>query len=482
MGSEWRTSSLRELGVKLIDCDHKTPKAVEGGIPYIGIPQMDNGRIDFDAKPRLISEEDFIKWTKKANPTYGDIVLSRRCNSGETAYVPKNAKFALGQNLVILRPTGDRLYPEFLRWAVHGREWWNEVAKYLNPGAIFESLKCADIPKFKIKEPPKEQQIKIADMLSSISNKIQLNRQTNETLEKMAQALFKSWFVDFDPVIDNSLEAGNTIPDELQDRAERRQQQLAKPDHQPLPDDIRQLFPSEFELTEALGWVPMGWEPKPFGDLLELTIGGDWGKDVPDEKHTVESVIIRGTDIPKLASGSQSSAPARWVDPKKLKTRLLSDSDIVIEVSGGSPTQPTGRSIMMTKNLLDRLGGTVEPASFCRKFRPLNREIGLVLALHLQKIYADGKTWEYQNSSTGISNFQTKIFLANELVLIPKSNKLISEFYRTARPIIDRITNNDSINLTKLRDTLLPKLISGELRLPSDASTDTEQQLDKAAS
>ena len=81
----------------------------------------------------------------------------------------------------------------------------------------------------------------------------------------MAQALFKSWFVDFDPVIDNALEAGNTIPDELQDRAERRKQQLAKPDHQPLPDDIRQLFPSEFELTDELGWVPMGWEVKPLG-------------------------------------------------------------------------------------------------------------------------------------------------------------------------------------------------------------------------
>ena len=103
-----------------------------------------------------------------------------------------------------------------------------------------------------------------------------------------------------------------------------------------------------------------------------------------------------------------------------------------------------------------------------------------LLGLHLQKIYADGKTWEYQNTSTGISNFQTKAFLANELVLTPSGNELLNEFFRTVRPIMDRITSNDSIHLEKLRDTLLPKLISGELRLPSEALADAEQKLANA--
>ncbi|PCC10284.1 restriction endonuclease subunit S [Pseudoalteromonas sp. JB197] len=230
MGSKWQSTSLKELGVRLIDCDHKTPKAVECGIPYIGIPQMDNGRINFDANPRLISEDDFKHWTRKANPMYGDIILSRRCNSGETVYVPRNSKFALGQNLVLLRPEGERVHPEYLRWAVHGKEWWNEVAKYLNPGAIFESLKCADIPKFKIPEPPISAQIKIAEHLSAISGKIELNQKINQTLEQMAQALFKSWFVDFDPVFDNLLASVDfnlenletSLPDELIQKAQRR--------------------------------------------------------------------------------------------------------------------------------------------------------------------------------------------------------------------------------------------------------------------
>ena len=267
MGSKWKTTSLKELGVQLIDCDHKTPKAVEDGIPYIGIPQMDNGRINFDANPRLISEDDFVTWTRKANPTYGDIILSRRCNSGETAYVPKNAKFALGQNLVLLRPTGDKLHPEYLRWAVQSREWWGEISKYLNPGAIFDSLKCADIPKFQIPEPPKSQQVKISEILSSISNKIELNRQINQTLEQMAQTLFKSWFVDFDPVIDNALAAGNPIPEALQARADRRTE-LARSDNAPqLPHHIRTLFPDRFTHHPDMGWIPEGWHFVPFGKV-----------------------------------------------------------------------------------------------------------------------------------------------------------------------------------------------------------------------
>ena len=503
MQNKWKTTSLEELGVQLIDCDHKTPKAVEDGVPYIGIPQMDNGRINFEAKPRLISEEDFKTWTRKADPKFGDVILSRRCTSGETVYVPKNAKFALGQNLVLLRPTGERLHPEYLRWAVQGTEWWDEVNKYLNPGAIFESLKCRDIPKFKIPEPPKWQQIKICEQLSAISDKIELNRQTNQTLESMAQTLFKSWFVDFDPVFDNLLAKADfkienlesTLPEGLvktakirllalnglaeADKTKASLKALAQGSTPLSPTILMQHatthahFPSEFEHNEQLGWIPKGWESQPFGDLLENTIGGDWGKELPDEKHTIKSCIVRGTDIPPLKNGSKSKAPVRWVEEKKFKTREIKFADIIIEVSGGSPTQPTGRSVFMSEGIIKRLGGIIEPASFCRKFRPLNEKIGLLASVHLQKIYDEGKTWEYQNQSTGISNFQTKHFLEKEIVLIPKE-EVLSKFYDIVINFINRKDLEQSERLTKLRDTLLPKLISGELQIP-DVITSNEK-------
>lgn len=199
MSFDWQIVTLKEAGVMLIDCDHKTPKAQENGLPYIGIPQLKEGRILLDGA-RLISGNDFHHWRRKAKPATHDVILSRRCNPGETAYVPEGLEIALGQNLVLLRADGEKLYPPFLRWVVQGSNWWNQVGKFINVGAIFESLKCVDIPKFEIKLPPIELQIKISKILSGIDKKIQLNRQTNQTLEHIAQAIFKSWFVDFEPV------------------------------------------------------------------------------------------------------------------------------------------------------------------------------------------------------------------------------------------------------------------------------------------
>ena len=118
----------------------------------------------------------------------------------------------------------------------------------------------------------------------------------------------------------------------------------------------------------------------------------------------------------------------------------------------------------MTEQIIDRLGGVVEPASFCRKFEPLSVELGLIISLHLSKIYNDGKMWEYQNQSTGIANFQTKYFLEAEQIVIP-SAQVINAFYRIVMPWIDKSHNNEQIILGNLRDTLLPKLISGELSL-----------------
>jgi type I restriction enzyme S subunit len=340
--------------------------------------------------------------------------------------------------------------------------------KKMDVGAANPALNRNHVHPMEVKWPVRKVQDRIVQILSKLDDKIELNHQTNQTLEHIAQAIFKSWFVDFEPtrakiaakkVGQNperaAMAAISGKPVEELDQLSVEQQEQLK--------TTAALFPDALVASE-LGEIPEGWEAKAFGELLSKTIGGDWGKEEPDEKHTEKVKILRGTDLPSVYAGSDEKVPTRFVDPKKLATRKIEAGDIVIEVSGGSKDQPTGRSLFLTREIIDRLNSDLEPASFCRLFRPINIEVGLMLGLHLQKIYADGKTWQYQNQSTGISNFQTKVFLERELVVVPKQD-LVPIFFNSVMPFLQNISSAENQNLEKTRDTLLPKLLSGELTI-----------------
>lgn len=170
---------------------------------------------------------------------------------------------------------------------------------------------------FPVKIPPLPEQKAIAHILGSLDDKIELNRQMNETLEAMAQALFKSWFVDFDPVIDNALAAGNAIPDELLERAEQRQA-IEKKDN----SDIQNLFPNAFEFTEEMGWIPKGWGVSKLGEYIEVKRGGS-----PRPIH--DYLVPKGLPWVKISDATASNSrflveTKQFIKPEGLnKTTLL---------------------------------------------------------------------------------------------------------------------------------------------------------------
>lgn len=294
--------------------------------------------------------------------------------------------------------------------------------------------------------PPVGQRIESGKLLTALDDRITLLRETNKTLESIAQAIFKSWFVDFDPV---RAKMGGRQPEGMDEATAA-------------------LFPDSFEESDS-GLIPKGWESKPFGELLSHTIGGDWGGEIADEKNNVRVAIIRGTDIPDLMSSAGSHVPIRYTSQKKLQSRKLQNGDIVLEVSGGSKGQPTGRSLYITNGLLEQFNCPVEPASFCRLLRPVSEGIGILLAQHMSYIYGKGKTWEYQNQSTGIANFQTTHFLKTELVAVPSSD-VLGLFSNIVVPLTLRTRIMQIQELSRVRDALLPRLISGRLRLLDAAS------------
>ncbi len=482
MPSTFRSAKLSELCIDKIGIQtgpfgsqlHKEDY-VEVGTPIITVEHLGDNRITSQNLP-FVSDEDRDRLAKYRLEK-GDIVFSRVGSVDRRALVrAEEHGWLFSGRCLRVRTDTTKIDPIYLSY-FFGLESFKKYIRGIAVGATMPSINTKILSDVPIYYPEDlDAQRKIGEFFYTVDEKIQLNTQTNQTLEQIAQAIFKSWFVDFDPVRAKMavLENGGTPEAALlaamrtisaKDDASLEQMRREDPEAYARLEQTAVLFPSAMEENE-LGEIPEGWVWTPFGELLERTIGGDWGKEEPGSKHTQKVKILRGTDLPNVSMGNDGSVPTRYVEEKKLKTRKLQDSDIVIEVSGGSQKQPTGRSLYITDQILDRLDGVVEPASFCRMFRPKNKEIGLLLSIHLTYIYNEGKTWLYQNQSTGISNFQTKVFLENEYVVFP-CDEFVQQFFVSIRPIIDKVTQSENKSLARIRDMLLPKLLSGDIPVGS---------------
>jgi len=457
---------------------------VAEGIPVIRGSNLTLGATRFVADEFVYVSEQTAEQLKRSLARPGDIIFTKKGTLGQTGLVPANLQFPLfltSSNQMKLSVNREIANPLYVYYYVSSEASRSKIKRDSESTGV-PKTNVGYLRDFPILLPSLAQQERIAHILGSIDDKIELNRRINQTLEAMAQAIFKSWFVDFEPVKAKAeTRTAGASPEAIERAA------MAAIAGRPIEEAVAQqgyfddislsdreslaqtaaLFPDSFQDSE-LGEIPENWNSSPFGDLLSYQIGGDWGKDAADEKHTEPSSIIRGTDFPDLQSGREIRVPSRWVEQKKLEKRQLLVGDIIIEVSGGSPKQPTGRSLLITDDIIRALGGTVEPASFCRLFRPVSRDIGLFAACHLTYIYSEGRMWGYQNQSTGIANFQTKRFLADEIVALPP-NELLAEFMRLGSPLLTHSLHRQSRALTQLRDTLTPKLISGELKVQADA-------------
>jgi type I restriction enzyme S subunit len=234
----------------------------------------------------------------------------------------------------------------------------------------------------------------------------------NHHLEQIAQAIFKSWFVDFEPF-------GGVMPDD--------------------------------------------WREGTFNEVISTTLGGDWGKDTPTGNNTQEVYCIRGADIPDVNVGNKGKMPIRFILPQNYATKRLAVGDIVVEISGGSPTQSTGRCALITQSLLDRYDRGMVCTNFCRAVKPLKGYSAFVY-FYWKYLYDQSVMFSYENGTTGIKNLDITGFLENEPIIIPPLY-VVAQFTEVVGTFIDTIFANGLENegLAITRDTLLPRLMSGEL-------------------
>ncbi|MGO3633710.1 MAG: restriction endonuclease subunit S [Moraxellaceae bacterium] len=462
MASDWKTTTFEESSIEILDGDRgkSYPKKSEftesGYCLFLNTGNVTKDGFKFSSTEFVSSERDQL--LRKGKLQREDVVLTTRGTVGNVAYYDSSIPFdhiRINSGMVILRSDDTKILPRYLYLFLRSKLFEDQVIA-LQSGSAQPQLPIRDIKRVEIKVPSVTEQKTIAHILGTLDDKIELNRQMNETLEAMAQALFKSWFVDFDPVIDNALAVGKPIPEPLQARAEQRQA-IDKKDNA----EIQNLFPDEFEFSEELGWIPKGWGVGTVGTEYK-TVGGA----TPSTKN------------PDFWEGGSIS----WTTPKDLsgkQSKILLNTDRKITELGlnkiSSGLLPVDTVLMSSRAPVGYLALAKVPVAINQGYIAFKCEKTLTPEFAIQ--WANTAMHDIKQRAGGTTFAEiSKTNFRGIPILVPTQNTV--EFYsyhvkNIYSQITSRLENIDT--LAKLRDTLLPQLMSGELRV-----ADLEKLVDEA--
>lgn len=429
----------------------------EIGPKFLRITDIQGGTVSWDHVPFCeISKNDTHKYLLEK----GDIVIARTGNStGENYIFDSDVKAVFASYLIRFRVDSTKANPSFVWLQMRTPEWWSFVES-VKSGSAQAGANAKVLGLFELELPEREIQDSIVEIAFNLINKQNTNLLINQTLEQMSQTLFKSWFVDFDPVIDNALDAGNPIPEALQSRTELRQKVRNSADFKPLPADIRALFPAEFEQTE-LGCLPATWIYSDLNKLIDIKHGFAFKGEYFSEKATNDIVLTPGNV--RIGGGFRFDK-FKYYKGEIPKDYVFENDDIFVSMTdlskecdslGYAARIPLQKNVRFLHN--QRLGRVIigKHASSVKEF-----------------IYQVLISKNYRNTVLGSVTGTTVKHTSPSKILshiIPHS--INGEVERKFNSICSRhslsISKNNENNriLLQLRNILLPKLISGELSL-----------------
>ena len=329
---------------------------------------------------------------------------------GKVIKVPCFAHNALlNQNAVRLRGIHDKIKQNFLYYILKNEDFSSYLLLAAQGSANQASITLKDIFGYLFNLPPLPEQQAIASVLSALDDKIDLLQRQNQTLEQMAATLFRQWFIE-----------------------------EAKED----------------------------WEKDSFLRWIENTKGGDWGKEEPNGDFQKAVFCLRGTDIADLKQGLPVSTPLRFIKLKKFEAIEPDVGDIVIEISGGTENQSTGRCFYINEDVCKLFSEPLIFSNFCRLLKIRDYRYSYFVYLYLNYLYDNDEFFQFENGSSGIKNLNYKFLLQEQKYVMP-SIDMVLQFNLLVSNFFNKINKNkfQIRTLKSLRDTLLPKLISGEVRL-----------------
>jgi len=409
---------LNNICLDIVDCEHKTAPIQDEGIPSIRTTDIKNGFLDFKGSNK-VSEETYQKWTQRLEPRAYDLILAREAPVGQVGIVPKEQRVCLGQRTVLIRPNKQKVYPFYLLYLLLSREIQHKM-KVRASGSTVEHLNMSDIRNLQLPDLPSLKiQQEIGDTLGNLDRKIENLRRQNETLEAIAQTLFKHWFIDFE------------FPDA---------------DGKPYKSSGGEMVDS------AIGDIPEGWHVGNLEDIADISIGR-----TPPRKEP-EWFSNNPKDVKWISIRDMGNCGIYILDTFEYLTQEAIDKFNV-------PVIPENTVIVSFKLTVGRLAITTETMLSNEAIAHIKLIDNF---LNAEYIYLFLKQYNFDQlgSTSSIATAVNSKSIKSISILLPCS-EMIDYFYQKVSANFKKIRiNTQQIQtLTKTRDTLLPKLMSGQLRV-----------------
>lgn len=430
MANDWTSTPLAELSSDVSYGYTESACSEKVGPHFLRITDIQNGTVNWGEVPYCpITREHHEKYKLSD----GDIVIARTGNStGENYLYQGHEDAVFASYLIRFRIDQQKADPKFVWYNLRTRDWWDFINNS-KTGSAQVGANAKVLGRFLINCPSISEQRAIANILGTLDDKIELNRYSNETLEAMVRALFKAWFVDFEPVrakIEGRWQRGQSLPG--------------------LPAHLYDLFPTRLVESE-LGEIPEGWQTLPVYDIATYVNGAAFKAFQPNDER-------RGLPIIKIAElKSGVTVQTKFSDvamPEKFRLRT---GDILFSWSGNPDTSIDTFIWTHGDAWLNQHIFRVDIHS------PNERAFIIATLKWLRPVFAEIAR---NKQTTGLGH--VTVGDMQRLLVVKPDEHAMAAWDRMAAPIFAAAFRNesDSISLARLRDTLLPKLISGDLRVP----------------
>jgi type I restriction enzyme, S subunit len=345
---------------------------------------------------------------------------------GDVCMIPEGLRCCLGQRQVLIRPDEAEIDGRYLVYAIQSSHVQRQIAWNEGTGSTVSNLRIPALEALKIPTPTLPIQRQISTTLGALDDRIELLRQTNETLEAIAHALFQSWFVDFDPV--------------------RAKSEGRRPEG--MDDATAALFPDSFE-DSPMGLLPSGWSLGNLGSLASLNPESWSNSNHPEFIRYVDLANVKANRLDITEPITFSDAPSR-------ARRVLRDGDTVV-----GTVRPGNRSFSYIHGGPENLTGSTGFAVL----RPRNPADAGFVYLGATK---DSSIEQLAHSADGGAYPAVRPDVVASLGVTVPPRIVLDRFGAMAVPLLEKIRSNEkqAALLANVRDALLPRLISGQLQVP----------------